>query len=285
MEVYKDYLKLDLVLTRPKDASFAFTDSVRSDALTSAERQLSDSIATNPRFTNVFMGNEFYLNKNIAYLFNTSSTSTNLQKTTLNSAERQGVLNHPAFLAVHSTLNQSGIVKRGVFTLEQLLCQELPDPPGDVMPVPTPEGIDPHTTSERDLLQITHSSQAACFGCHQVIDPAGFGFENFDAIGRYRTTEKTNVPIDASGELNSVGAHILRYTTSAEYAEALASSPQMQECVAHRFLESFLGQDLTHNSCELKKYRTLLDGSTGTVKDLLLSLVQLESFSKRQQGQ
>ena len=285
MEVYKDYLKLDLVLSRPKDASFAFTDTVRSDVLTSAERQLSDSIAVNPRFTDVFLGDEFYVNKNIAYLFSAPSTSSTLQKTTLNSAERQGVLNHPAFLAVHSTLTQSGIVKRGVFTLEQLLCQDLPDPPGDVMPVPIPAGIDPQTTSERDLLQITHSSQAACFGCHQVIDPAGFGFENFDAIGRYRTTEKTNVPIDASGELDSVGAHVLSYTTSAEYAEALVGSPQMQECVAHRFLENFLGQDLAHNSCELQKYRVLLDGSEGTVKDLLLSLVQLESFSKRQLGQ
>ena len=285
MEVYKDYLKLDLVLSRPKDDSFNFTDTVRADVLASAEQMLIDNIASGASAVGVFGGSDYYLNSNIDYLFNADVEHAALTKTTLDATERSGVLNHPAFLSVHSTLAKSGIVKRGVFALEQLLCQELPDPPDDVMPVPVPDGIDVLLTSERNLLQMTHSAQAACISCHQVIDPAGFGFENFDSIGRYRTVEKNVVAIDASGVLDNVGEHVLMYSTSAEYSEALMASPQMSGCVSRRFLENFLGQDLERNACELEKYQHHLSEGDGSVSALLSTLIQLESFGKRKQGQ
>ncbi|BCD98259.1 DUF1588 domain-containing protein [Marinagarivorans cellulosilyticus] len=285
MEVYKDYLKLDLVLSRPKDDSFNFTETVRADVLASAEQMLIDNIASGASVVGVFGGSDYYLNSNIDYLFNADVEYAALAKTTLDATERSGVLNHPAFLSVHSTLAKSGIVKRGVFALEQLLCQELPDPPDDVMPVPVPDGIDVLLTSERNLLQMTHSAQAACISCHQVIDPAGFGFENFDSIGRYRTVEKDVVAIDASGVLDNVGEHVLMYSTSAEYSEALMASPQMSGCVSRRFLENFLGQDLERNACELEKYQHHLGEGDGSVSALLNTLIQLESFGKRKQGQ
>ena len=280
-EIYKDYLKLDLVLTRPKDDSFNFDETVRQTVLESAEQGLLRSIQSNMSYLDVFLGNEFYVNSDIDYLFNLDVANNELDLTPISSNQREGILTHPAFLSVHSTLAKSGIVKRGVFSLEQLLCQELPEAPGTVTPVPLPEGIDPAKTSERDLLKITHSSQAACSGCHKVIDPAGFGFENFDSIGRYRETEKQGVPIDASGVMDNVGEHVLSYSNSADYARALVGSPQMQHCVSQRFLESFLGQELAHNSCELKKFQKMLDSSDGTFKDMLRALVQLESFAKR----
>ena len=285
MEVYKDYLKLDLVLSRAKDDSFNFTDAVRADVLTSAEQMLIDGIAAGGRFVDVFDGSDYYLNSTIDYLFNADVGNAELTKTSLDANERRGVLNHPAFLSVHSTLAKSGIVKRGVFALEQLLCQELPDPPSDVMPVPVPEGVDALLTSERSLLQMTHSAQSACITCHQVIDPAGFGFENFDSIGRYRTVEKTVVAIDASGVLDNVGDHVLMYNNSAEYSEALMASPQMNSCVSRRFLEHYLGQDLERNACELEKYQRHLSEGDGSVSALLTTLIRLESFGKRKQGQ
>ncbi|MDZ7925512.1 MAG: DUF1588 domain-containing protein [Marinagarivorans sp.] len=282
MEVYKDYLKLDLVMSRPKEASLNFTDAVRRDVLASAEKMLESKITHNPNYMSVFGGSEYFLNNNTASLFGQTASHSDFKAVAIDSDERVGILNHPAFLSVHSTLSSSGIVKRGVFVLEQLLCQELPDPPGDVMPVPIPGGIDPERTSERELLKITHSAQAACVGCHQIIDPAGFGFENFDVIGRYRTREKNNVTIDASGVLDNVGEYVLRYDTSAQFANQLMASPQMQSCVSRRFLESFLGQEVELSACELKKYQGLLQSNGGSVKDLLTSLIQLESFGKRQ---
>ena len=282
MEIYKDYLKLDLVLSRDKAESFNFTTDVREDLLHSAEQMLLDNISADTPYVDVFKGDTFYINDTIAPFFNTNTQSNQLEATQLDGNERSGLLNHPAFLAVHSTLYQSGIVKRGVFALEQLLCQEIPDPPGDVMGVPVPADVDPDVTSERELLQITHSSQAACMGCHRFIDPAGFGFENFDSVGRYRTSEKDDVTIDASGLLEGVGEKVLSYNSSAEYSRELTSSPQMKQCVSQRFLEHYLSQELEQNACELKKYQSLLNSGKGSVKELLYALISLESFSSRQ---
>ncbi len=282
MEVYKDYLKLDLVRSRPKDESLGFSDDVRHDLLDSAELMLIDNIEKNRSFTDVFSGSRYAVNSKTASVFGVDYRDSEQGWVDIDSAQRSGLFNHPAFLAVHSTLAKSGIVKRGVFTLEQLLCQELPDPPGDVMPVPLPEGVDPSVTSERELLQLTHSAQAACIGCHQVIDPAGFGFENFDTIGRYRTVEKGSVPIDASGVMDNIGSYVLSYGTSAEFSRELINSPQLKTCVATRFLENFLGQELAPSDCEAAKYNDLIDANGSAVKDLLLSLIQLESFTRRE---
>ncbi len=281
MEVYKDYLKLDLVLTRNKGDAFNFTTEVRQDILASAENMLIDNIATNPNYMDVFGGNEYPINNNTAYLFDVDVGTSAFERVAIDPNQRSGILNHPAFLSVHSTLTGSGIVQRGVFSLEQMLCSEIPDPPEDINSVGLPPDIDPETTSERDLLLITHSAQGICQACHDSIDPAGFGFENFDAIGRYRTTEKNNVTIDASGVLDTVGEHVLTYDNSAEYSRALTGSPQMNHCVSKRFLEHYLGQTLKTNDCELQKYQGMLEETDGSVQDLIYSLIKLESFSKR----
>ncbi|BCE03519.1 DUF1588 domain-containing protein [Marinicellulosiphila megalodicopiae] len=280
LQMYSDYLKLDLVMTRSKEEQLNFNDSVRRDALASAKQMLQQNISDNLSFTDVFSGEQFFTNQNIDYLFGLSGNTNEFTQVNL-SDQRNGVLNHPAFLSVHSTLSSSGIVKRGVFSLEQLLCQTLPAPPASVMPVEGAEDLDKENTSERELLLATHSSQAACVGCHVIIDPAGFGFENFDVIGRYRTTEKNNVLIDASGVLDTVGDHVLRYDNSLQYAQQIIESPQFNQCVSKRFLEHFIGQDLKDENCELKKFQQVVSGSDKSLVDLINALIGLESFSKR----
>lgn len=283
VEIYKDYLKLELVLSREKADEFEFTDDVRQSILASAEMMIDDNLKNNAHFMDAFGGSNYFINDDIAPFFNTTADYQELTQTEMNSSERYGLLNHPAFLAVHSTLNKSGIVKRGVFTLEQLLCEELPDPPDAAMGIEPPDDLDEENLSERELLQITHSAQAACVGCHQTIDPAGFGFENFDAVGRFRTVEKDTVTIDASGVLNISGESLI-YANSSEYSAILSDSTAMRQCVEKRFLEHYLGQELDEHSCEFQKFNDLVESSNGSVKDLILALIQLESFSTRAVG-
>ena len=70
MHVYTDYLKLKLVLTREKSAELQFTNDVREAVLESAERSITDKIALNSNYMNVFEGNQYYVNSDIDYLFN-----------------------------------------------------------------------------------------------------------------------------------------------------------------------------------------------------------------------
>lgn len=285
VEIYKDYLKLEMGLTVAKAEGLGFTDAIRRELLTSAELMLSDRINGAANYMDVFGGYDFYVSKATQRFFNTTVNSDSLERISLNPEQRYGILSHPIFLAAHSTLDHSGIIKRGVFTLEQFLCESLGAPPTQIDSQEPPPNLDPATTSERELLQATHSSQAACVGCHKFIDPAGFGFENYDAVGRFRIFEKEIVPIDASGTLKTNGGFELTYDNSVEYTAGLVNSERMASCVSRRFLEHYLSQDLSATSCELKKYQTQVNSRGQTVKSLLDSLIQLESFTKRRQVQ
>jgi hypothetical protein len=109
-------------------------------------------------------------------------------------------LGMPGILAVTSFPNRTSPVKRGVWVLEQVLGEDVPPPPPNVPPL---EKQDQQTVEHLTLRQRTelHRSDPVCANCHKVLDPIGFGLENFDAIGRWRDQDDTGGPIDAAGEL------------------------------------------------------------------------------------
>src|ERR1051325_1645005 len=123
-----------------------------------------------------------------------------MRRVKLKDANRGGVLAMPGVLATTSFPNRTSAVRRGVWVLEQLLGEQVPPPPPDV---PSLEKQDQKTVETLTLRQRTelHRVNAVCANCHKILDPIGFGLENFDAIGRWRTQDDTGGAIDASGEL------------------------------------------------------------------------------------
>ena len=91
----------------------------------------------------------------------------------------------PGILATTSFPNRTSPVRRGVWVLEQVLGEEVPPPPPNV---PALDKQDQKKVADLPLRQRTelHRSNAVCASCHKVLDPIGFGLENFDAIGRWR---------------------------------------------------------------------------------------------------
>jgi len=101
---------------------------------------------------------------------------------------RGGLLTQAAVLSLTSDGTRHRPVHRGVWVSEAIFGRTPPPPPPNVEPLePTPS--DKPKATIRDQLQ-AHATHAICASCHQKIDPLGFAFENFDAIGRWRTTEK-----------------------------------------------------------------------------------------------
>lgn len=108
----------------------------------------------------------------------------------------------PGVLAATSFPNRTSPVKRGVWVLEQLLGEHVPSAPPNV---PALEGQDQETAAALTLRERTemHRKDPVCANCHKILDPIGFGLENFDAIGRWRDRDDNGEAIDASGELPS----------------------------------------------------------------------------------
>ncbi len=111
---------------------------------------------------------------------------------------RGGVLTLGALLAVNSHPERTSPTRRGRWVLEEVIGKPPPPPPPNVPQLQFVRAKNPKA-SEREVLEI-HRASPACASCHRVMDPIGFGLENFDNQGRWRDTLK-DAPIDVSGEL------------------------------------------------------------------------------------
>lgn len=122
------------------------------------------------------------------------------RRVSLDGLPRGGLTTMAAVLTNTSFPHRTSPVLRGGWLLERILGERVPPPPDDV-PALEEEGQTLVARSLRERLE-QHRQRADCATCHDRIDPLGFGLENFDAIGRWRTDD-AGVPIDASGRLPS----------------------------------------------------------------------------------
>ena len=178
------------------------TREMRS-AMVEEARLFFDSIVRENRSVVAFVDSDYtFLNGTLATLYGMekSVTGAQMRKVKLGDKNRGGILGMPGILAATSFPNRTSAVKRGVWVLEQVLGEHVPPAPPNV---PALEKQDPRKIANLTLRQRTelHRTNAVCANCHKLLDPIGFGLENFDAIGRWRVTDDSGGPIDAAGEL------------------------------------------------------------------------------------
>jgi hypothetical protein len=117
----------------------------------------------------------------------------------VNEQQRGGILGLAATLAKHSGASRTSPTLRGNWVSEVLLGEKLPKPPKDVPQLPEDEAAIKDLTV-RQLVE-KHASDARCSNCHVRVDPLGFALEGFDTIGRHRTKDLAERPIDVSTKL------------------------------------------------------------------------------------
>jgi hypothetical protein len=116
---------------------------------------------------------------------------------------RGGILTQAAILSLTSDGSRHRPVHRGKWILESIIGKPPPPPPANVKPIETTPATQPKATLRMKLE--AHKSDATCAACHRRIDPLGLAFDNYDAIGRWRTEEAVrdgtgdNPKVDASG--------------------------------------------------------------------------------------
>jgi hypothetical protein len=166
-------------------------------------RLFFESIVRDNRSAATFVDCDYtFLNGTLAPIYGLEKTVTGpkMRKVHLTDANRGGILGMAGVLAVTSYPNRTSPVKRGVWVLEQVLGEHVPPPPPNV---PALDKQDKNTVANLTLRQRTelHRTNPVCANCHKILDPIGFGLENFDAIGRWRDQDDTGGAIDAGGEL------------------------------------------------------------------------------------
>ena len=204
------------------------------------------------------------------------NASPEFQRVTMTSAGRSGILAQPGLLGRLSSPDQASPVRRGVFVFDRLLCQSLPPPPADLNIVPPPPK--PGATNRERFA--AHGSNPGCVGCHERIDPMGFGFEHFDGMGIWREEEEGK-PIDARGSIVASRDSALRgdFNGVGELASRLAKSKQVHECVATEWYRWALGRvESESDSCALEQIQQRFFDSKGSFEELQLAIIGSESF-------
>ncbi len=139
-----------------------------------------------------------YLNERLANHYGIPGVQgRQFRRVELDSDQRGGILTHASVLTISSYPTRTSPVQRGIWVLENFLGNKLPAPPPNVPPLK--EGEAGKTMTLREQLE-KHRADPACSVCHDKMDSLGFGFENYDAVGAWRTHEG-QFPVDSQGAL------------------------------------------------------------------------------------
>jgi hypothetical protein len=276
-EFYSQWFGLPLLASASKDpAAYPDWNEDLRNALGEETRRFVEHVLfeDDARLTTLLTAPYSFVNADLAALYGASAPSgAAFERVMLDPAQRSGVLTQGSMLAAFASTNESSPVKRGKWVRVRILCQDLPEPPNDIPELSAPApGV---STRERFAM---HTSNAACSGCHSLIDGLGFGLEAYDGIGKFRTTDQ-GVPIDASGEVTSTRDIDGPYNGGPELAALLAGSGQVRDCAPTQWLRFALGRrEVAEDTCTIAALRDAFEASDGDLRELMVALTQTDAF-------
>ena len=166
---------------------------------------------------------------------------------------------------------------RGSYILESILGNKPPSPPMDVEQLPANDQ-ELKTKTIRETLEF-HRESPDCRACHSLIDPLGFGLENFDAIGRWRSMQNGS-KIDSSGETPDGD----KFSNPAELKKLLLKhKKEFTRQAAQKFLSYALGRELTpYDRPVIRKITDQVMEENGSMHTLIIGVITSEPFLSRQ---
>lgn len=201
----------------------------------------------------------------------------------LDTKHRQGVLSLPGLLAFHSSDVHSGPVERGLLVRRQLLCQDVPPPPQAALDRIVNNPVDDADTTRTTRQKFeAHVNEASCNACHQNFDPIGFGLEQMDGLGRFRTMEH-GLLVDSHGELTGTDVDGL-FEGPAELSSKLAQSDTLATCLVDRFFSFAVARPSgPGDTCVVESWAQAFKAGGTHIKDLALTYVTDPSFVTRRE--
>ena len=212
----------------------------------------------------------------LAKIYGLTTTGTDMKEVSL-PAQRAGILTQLAFLSAHADTGDSHPVKRSDNIVRRLLCVDLEQPNNIEVP-PVAEPNPTQTTRERFDV---HGQAACAKACHQLLDPIGFAFESFDAIGTYRTTDRGK-PVDTTGSLTLPSGTPLAFKDAPEMVGKLAKLPEVQDCMTTQWMRYMLGRrEVPGEASSLAVVRDLFKKSSYDLRELVIGMTRTRSFTHR----
>jgi hypothetical protein len=217
-----------------------------------------------------------FLDARLAGLYKVNGVSgTSLAPASVDKSQRGGILTQASFLAAHGTSEESHPVKRGKLLADRLLCTDLPLPPDNV---PDPKMPAANLSTRERYAE--HGSNICAQACHSIIDPLGFAFEHYDAIGGWRAMDGGKA-VDSSGFLD-LGGQKKPFNDAMELSALLAQAPEVRECMARQWLRFALRRHETPGDTASVLSALGAFGKSGyDLRELMVALTQTRAFTHR----
>jgi len=257
----------------------ALQDAMREEL----EAFIADVLSGDASFEELLTSKRAWVNGTLAELYGVDAGGLGPDEwawVDLPASQRSGILTRAAFLTVFASTATQAPIRRGTFTLEEMLCVSLGSPPPDVDDSPIDGGEQPGEEGPLTVREATEArtSEGQCAGCHSIINPVGFAFEHYDAIGRWQDQEVlSGQPVDSSGALLGTDADG-PLADALELSSRLAGSEQVRGCFAtHWFEEALGGQVGELDDCA--RDRVIEEFTTGgDLRELVTTIVLSDSF-------
>jgi mono/diheme cytochrome c family protein len=189
------------LLTPDPDEFPSFDENLRQAFRHETELFLESMLREDRPLMDLLDANYTFVNERLARHYGIPNVyGSSFRRVTLSDDNRRGLLGQGSILALTSYATRTSVVLRGVWVLDNILGTPPPAPPANV-PALKDRGDDGKIVSIRQSME-EHRANPVCATCHARIDPIGFALENYDGIGKWRTTEGgAHTPIDTSAVL------------------------------------------------------------------------------------
>ena len=280
VRIVREWLSLDRIESTAKDSiAYPLFDTVKSAMVEESTSFIRTVLEESKGSVAELLGADWSVTGNTDLIRLYSAEVQGGERVSL--PTRRGILNQGAFLSVHAHAHESTPVLRGVAVARRVACQVISSPASlninVIPPVPDPN----LTTRERFAV---HSTDPECATCHNLIDPFGNAFEQFDGMGQHRL-EENEQPVDSTTVV-AIGADFDgSYQDSNELAEALAQSPEVRSCFARQLFRAAVARsDSSISKAEnafVAELEALPIEQQGNVIDTLVTLASGPLFTHR----
>jgi hypothetical protein len=190
-------------------------------------------------YLDLFTSNQTYVNETLATHYGLPAPAGGEGWVSYADDERAGILSHGSVLAAFSKFSDTSPTQRGIFVQTRLLCNKVQPPPANV-------NVDQPPMSDEAVCKLdrydAHRTLESCKSCHAQLDPIGYGLENYDIAGRYRTHDDANEAcvLPGTGELPGYGT----FSGPGQLARLLVESGELEACFVEHLLSYAVGREL-----------------------------------------
>ncbi len=229
----------NLDVVKPDPDKFPEWGPELRDAMKTETRMFFEYVLRENRPLSDFIDAKYtFLNARLAKFYGIPDVAgPDFRRVELTTGQRGGLLSQASVLTVSSYPTRTSVVLRGKYVLNNILGSEIPPPPPDVPALD--ESAVGTLMSLRQQME-KHRADPMCSSCHNKMDPLGFGLENYNGIGKWRTMDG-KFPVDSSGTLPNGKSF---KTPDEMRALLMAGLPQFSRCLTEKMLTYALGRGL-----------------------------------------